>query len=111
MVTLFTRTIIQTDYTSLPILFEICKVVQIYLKKDTDWIYFFYFVTGGCEKLIFGAGGKKSNSEFGDWEKKNEAQGLQKVIGVRRRDQEKVSLYNNCWTTNNLCVKNHFMLL
>ena len=57
MVTLFTRTIIQTDYTSLPILFEICKVVQIYLKKDTVCIYFFCFVTGGCEKLIFGTGG------------------------------------------------------
>ena len=60
MATLFTPTIIQTDYISLPILFEICKVVQIYLKKDTVCIYFFYFVTGGCEKLIFGAGGVKN---------------------------------------------------
>ena len=59
MVTLFTLTIVHTDYISLLILFEICKVVQIYLKKDTVCIYFFYFVTGGCEKLIFGAGGVK----------------------------------------------------
>ena len=36
------------------------KVVQIYLKKDrseTVCINFFYFVTGGCETLIFGAEG------------------------------------------------------
>ena len=36
--------------------------MQIYLKKDmsqTVCIYFFFFVTGGCEKLIFGTGGMK----------------------------------------------------
>ena len=38
------------------------KVVQIYLKKDmsqTISIYFFYFVKGDYEKLIFGAGGRE----------------------------------------------------
>ena len=51
MVRLFTGTIIQTEYISLPVLFETCvKVMQIYLKKDisqTVCIYFLYFVTGG----------------------------------------------------------------
>ena len=59
MATRFARTIIQIDYISSPTLFEICKEVQIYLKKDTVCIYFFYFVTGDCEKLIFVAGGAK----------------------------------------------------
>ena len=65
------------------------KVVQIYLKKETVWTYFFYFVTGGCEKL-------NNNSVCGDHEKVNETRGLQKVIGVRRQGQEKVGLYKNC---------------
>ena len=42
----------------------------------------------------------KSDSKFGDHEKVTGAQGLQKVIGVRRWDQEKVRLYNNYWTAN-----------
>ena len=58
-------------------------------------IYFLNFVTGGCEKLIFGAAGVKKYSEVGDHEKVNEVQCLQKVIGVRRRDREKVRLYKN----------------
>ena len=36
--------------------------MQIYLKRDmlqTVCIYFFYFVTGGCKKLVFGAGAVK----------------------------------------------------
>ena len=68
--------------------------MQIYLKKDisqTVRIYFFYFVTESCEKLTFGAGDVK----VGDHEKVNEARGLQNVIGVRRRDQEKVRLCKN----------------
>ena len=39
IVTLFTRTIIQTDYMPLPTLFEVCKVVQIYIKKDTVFTF------------------------------------------------------------------------
>ena len=81
------------------------KVVQIYLKKDKSQpvcIYFFYFVTGGCEKLIFGAG---VDEKVRDHEKGNKARGLQKIIGVRRWDQEKVRLYNNCLIANNLCIK------
>ena len=36
------------------------KVAQIYLKKDTVCIQFFYFVTGGRgQGAIFGAGGVK----------------------------------------------------
>ena len=49
------------------------KVVQIYLKKDKSQpvcIYFFYFVTGGCEKLIFGAG---VDEKVRDHEKGNKA--------------------------------------
>ena len=64
--------------------------------SQTVYIYFFYFVTRGCERLTFGEGGVKKYSEFGDHEKVNEARGLQKVIGVRRQDQEKVRRYKNC---------------
>ena len=55
------------------------ELVQIYLKKDTVFIYFFYFVTGGFEKLIFGAGGMK---KFRDHEKVNEVGGLQLESGT-----------------------------
>ena len=55
--------------------------MQTNLKKDIVCIYFFYW---------------KSSSEFADHEKENETRGLQKVIGVRGRDQEKVRLYKNC---------------
>ena len=67
--------------------------MQIYLKRDmlqTVCIYFFYFVTGGCKKLVLVQGPWKSNSEFGNHEKVNEAWGLQKVIGDWRQDQTKV---------------------
>ena len=49
--------------------------MEIYLKKEmsqTVCIYFLNFVTGGCEKLIFGAAGVKKYSEVGDHEKVNE---------------------------------------
>ena len=81
------------------------KVGQIYLRKDKSQpvcIYFFYFVTGGCEKLIFGAEG---DEKVRNHEKGNKARGLQKIIGVRCWDQEKVRLCNNCLTANNLCIK------
>ena len=64
--------------------------------SQTVCIYFSYFVTGGCEKLILVQGSWKSNFEFGDHEKVNEGQGLQKVIGVGQRDRQKVRLYKNC---------------
>ena len=85
------------------------KVVQIYLKKDKSQpvsIYFFYFVKGGCEKLIFVAGG---DEKVRDHEKGNKARGLQKIIGVRRWDQEKLRLCNNCLTAKNLSIKKHFI--
>ena len=88
--------------------------MQIYLKKDMPQnfcIYIFYFVTGGCKKLGFGAQKKWKNScEFGDHEKVKEARGLQKVIVFGRRNQEKLRLCKNCWTANNLCIKNSLLL-
>ena len=61
MVALFTQRNFQTGYTSLLVLFKIVfKVVQIYLVKDmsqTVCVYFFYFVTGSREKLMFDVGG------------------------------------------------------
>ena len=56
MVTLFTRTVIQTDYISLPVLFEICVESSANLLEERRVTN---FVTGGFEKLIFGAGGVK----------------------------------------------------
>ena len=66
--------------------------------SQTICIYFFYFVTEGCEKLNFWCRGhEKVILSFGrDHEKVNEARGFQKVIGVRCQDREKVTLYKNC---------------
>ena len=70
--------------------------------SQSAYIYFFFFVTGDCEKLIFGARG---HEKVRDHEEANKAPGLQKVIGVRGWDQEKARLYKNCLTANNLCIK------
>ena len=61
--------------------------------SQTVCIYFFYFVTGGCKKTDFWC---RRREKVGDYEKANEARGLQKVIGVKRRHEEKVRLYKNC---------------
>ena len=98
-------TIIQTDYIYLSVLFEILflKSCKFFWKRHvTNCIYFFYFATGGCEKTNFWCSG---GEKVGGYEKTNEARGLQKVIGVKRRHEEKVRLYKNCWTANNLCIK------
>ena len=96
---------------TLPVLFEICvksTVVKIYLKKDisqTACIYLFFFVTRDCEKIIFVTGDMKKKflknfgKTFSENEKLNETRNLQKFIGVRGWDPQKVKL------------KKHFMLL
>ena len=78
--------------------------MQIYLKKDvTNCLYLlFLFCYRRLWKTNFWCRG---HGKVRDHEKENKARGLQKVIGVRRWDQEKVRLYKNCLTANNLCVK------
>ena len=81
------------------------KVVRIYLEKDMSQTIYeltFSILLQGAVKSLFLVQGR---------EKVNEAWGLQKVIGVWHRDEEKVRLYKNCWIANNLCMKNHFMSL
>ena len=92
------------DFEICSYLFQFClkfmfKLVQIYLKKDvsqTVCIYFFYFATGGCGKLICCRGHEKVILSLETMKQINEAQDLPKVIGVGGLDQEKVRLYKNC---------------
>ena len=69
MATLFTRTIIQTDYISLPVLFEICVEGSINLLEKrhvTNCLYLpFQFYYRGLWKIIVGAGGVKK--QFWVW--------------------------------------------